>query len=220
MNNELPMLLTMLSYQDALNDVFDPQWRVNRNAYMRAAAVETAEMTDHYGYKWWKKPSVDFAQVQLEVVDIMHFYLSEISRVENDVVLAPLLLQKLWEEKERVIHFDGKNYDLDKISVLEKADLAMGLACSKRISFELYRDLMKHAGLTFSILYRQYAGKNVLNLFRQKNGDKQGTYIKIWSGREDNVYLSELMEDWKEDEGMDLLYKRLEDCYKTFALGM
>lgn len=43
-------------------------------------------------------------------------------------------------------------------------------------------------------LYRQYVGKNVLNFFRQDNGYKTGTYIKVWSGREDNEHLVEVMD--------------------------
>ena len=38
-------------------------------------------------------------------------------------------------------------------------------------------------------LYLNYVGKNVLNRFRQDNGYKDGSYVKIWNGREDNQVL-------------------------------
>lgn len=38
-----------------------------------------------------------------------------------------------------------------------------------------------------------YFGKNVLNAFRQNNGYKEGTYIKIWNGEEDNVVMMRIL---------------------------
>ena len=51
---------------------------------------------------------------------------------------------------------------------------------------------MAAADLDFEGLYRGYVGKNVLNFFRQDHGYKDGSYIKVWSGREDNEHLVEL----------------------------
>jgi hypothetical protein len=47
--------------------------------------------------------------------------------------------------------------------------------------------------MTFDDLYRHYVGKNVLNFFRQDHGYKSGTYEKVWSGREDNEHLTEVL---------------------------
>jgi hypothetical protein len=47
--------------------------------------------------------------------------------------------------------------------------------------------------LDFDALYRHYVGKNVLNFFRQDHGYKDGTYKKIWQGREDNEHLMDLL---------------------------
>ena len=46
---------------------------------------------------------------------------------------------------------------------------------------------------SFDQLYRMYVGKNVLNFFRQDHGYKEGTYVKVWGGREDNEHLSDLL---------------------------
>ena len=37
--------------------------------------------------------------------------------------------------------------------------------------------------------------KNALNEFRQLNGYKNGTYIKIWNGKEDNVIMQDILEE-------------------------
>lgn len=38
----------------------------------------------------------------------------------------------------------------------------------------------------------QYVSKNVLNIFRQEHGYKDGSYVKEWFGQEDNVHLVEI----------------------------
>jgi hypothetical protein len=43
-------------------------------------------------------------------------------------------------------------------------------------------------------LYKRYLIKNQLNTFRQDHGYKDGTYIKLWGGVEDNVVAFKLME--------------------------
>ena len=52
---------------------------------------------------------------------------------------------------------------------------------------------MTGVGLTWDELRRQYLAKNVLNIFRQRNGYKDGAYIKMWHGREDNEWLADFM---------------------------
>lgn len=215
----LEKMSTMLRYQEQLNDVFDPQWRQNRHAYLRAASVEAGEAIDHHTYKWWKKQSANLIQVQLEIVDILHFYLSEVARIANDPEKARADLFEAWKLDDQFLEFDGVVYRFEEMDTLRKLDIMMGLACARRINWALFRAVMLDAKLTFDSMYSTYAAKNVLNLFRQHNGDKQGTYIKLWSGREDNLYLEDLMQSWNPDEGMDVLYARLKDCYESFALG-
>ena len=67
---------TMLRLQDDMNTRIHPEWRAQGNAWYRAIWVESAEMLDHYGWKWWKQQTPDLEQVRLELVDIWHFGLS------------------------------------------------------------------------------------------------------------------------------------------------
>jgi len=62
--------------------------------------------------------------------------------------------------------------------------------------------------MSFDELYEIYVGKNVLNMFRQDNGYKEGTYNKVWSGREDNEHLADIM---KQLNGDSLTFK--DDVY-------
>lgn len=209
-------MVIMLNYQQALNDVFDPKWRDNRHAYLRAVVVEGAEAIDHHGYKWWKLQNKDIPQVQLEVVDILHFYLSEVARLNLDDPESALI--RSWLDDSVTVDFDGSIYVLSDMVLLDKLELIVGLAVSRRISWPLFRSIASDAGLSFSDLHHQYAAKNVLNLLRQRHGDKEGLYIKVWDGDEDNVHLSRFMESWKADETMDDLYVTLESAYEAFLI--
>jgi hypothetical protein len=66
-------------------------------------------------------------------------------------------------------------------------------------------------------LYRQYVGKNVLNFFRQDHGYKEGTYNKIWNGREDNEHLVDVLSnlDISLSDYSDKVYSGLELRYPT-----
>ena len=60
-----------------------------------------------------------------------------------------------------------------------------------------------------------YVCKNVLNRFRQDQGYKEGSYRKLWAGREDNEHLIEILGSVSvEPEQMfDMLYQQLELRY-------
>ncbi|WZB64147.1 dUTPase [Achromobacter xylosoxidans] len=66
----------MLKLQDHLNSMINPAWVTSGSRFLRAAFVESAEALEHHGWKWWKKQTIDLPQVQMELVDILHFYLS------------------------------------------------------------------------------------------------------------------------------------------------
>ena len=77
---------------------------------------------------------------------------------------------------------------------------------------EAFLDVAIQSGLNLSALYNLYVGKNILNQFRQDHGYKEGTYIKIWNGKEDNVIMQRILDENKEitPEG---LYEALKEAY-------
>ena len=74
---------------------------------------------------------------------------------------------------------------------------------------------MKSIGLDFTELYSSYVGKNVLNMFRQDKGYKEGTYIKNWGGKEDNEWLIEVMQrlDMSAADFAESVYSELNASY-------
>ena len=69
--------------------------------------------------------------------------------------------------------------------------------------------------MLFRSLFRQYLGKNVLNFFRQDHGYREGSYRKLWGGREDNEHLLELLPtiDTNARDAEAMLYSALEARY-------
>jgi len=78
----------------------------------------------------------------------------------------------------------------------ELIDLFVGhLASDKNFDTDVFYKMLSVTGLSFDDLYLQYIGKNTLNRFRQHNGYKDGSYIKIWDGLEDNEVLFQILAD-------------------------
>lgn len=188
-------LNTMLSLQSAMNRKVDPDWVQAAYPYLRAVVVEAAEAIEHHGWKWWKKQSLDLAQLQMEVIDIWHFILSEVllRHQGNESRANAHLLADSRETGNGLIEFDNQVCDLTSMTLLEKLELLTGLAAARRVEIALFASIMRDCGMSWDDLFAQYVSKNVLNFFRQDHGYKEGSYQKVWSGKEDNEHLVEVM---------------------------
>ncbi len=195
---------TMLDLQDRMNTKVHPEWRQQGFEWYRAAWIECAELMDHAGYKWWKHADPDREQIQLEVVDIWHFGMSAMicdsgslddlaAQIAEDLAATPI-----------------------ESSILEATEsLAQSCITTQSFSTSAFLGLMVASDLSFEQLFRIYIGKNVLNFFRQDHGYKDGSYIKIWDGREDNEHLSDLLVrlDPNQTDFADAVYQGLAAVY-------
>ena len=177
-------LLVMLDMQDAMNSRVNPDWRYANNAWYRAIWTECAEMLDHYGWKWWKHQQPDLDQVRLELVDIFHFAMSDylLGQADNNDVADRIISELADPRSEADIRV--------AIEVMAQSTIA-----NHSMHFSDFANVMNLIDMDFDHLYRMYVGKNVLNFFRQDHGYKDGSYIKIWQGKEDNEHLAELLEE-------------------------
>ncbi len=205
---------TMLTLQAQMNAKVNPDWINAAYPYLRAVVVEGAEAMEHHGWKWWKKQECDLQQLQMELVDIWHFTLSHIL-LETHGDQARALVQLLAEDLTTHLTFDGKQYAIASLDLIGKMELNIGLAAARRISIPLFAALLVDCQMDWKELFCQYVGKNVLNFFRQDNGYKQGTYRKLWGGREDNEHLVEIMGKLNSEDGsfQHQLYASLTDRY-------
>lgn len=211
-------LQTMFQLQAAMNYRVDPNWTDARYPYLRAVVVEAAEAIEHHGWKWWKQQHRDLGQLQMELVDIWHFLLSEILlRNGGDEDKARLYLEAAYERQSttRRLQFDGQEYSLEELELLDLLQALIGTAAAGRVELGLFAEIMSGCELDWPELYKQYVSKNVLNFFRQDHGYQEGTYRKIWNGREDNEVLVEVMAmlDAEDPSFKDSLYALLEAAY-------
>lgn len=187
-------LSTMLSLQDGMNKKVNPDWLNAGYAYLRAAMIESVEGIEHHGWKWWKAQQKDLPQLQMELVDIWHFALSEIIiSFSGDIQKSAETIAKELDSGRSQVTFDGKDYVFSELDILDNLELMAGLCAAKRFDVPLFIQIVEQAEMNSDELYRQYVGKNVLNFFRQDHGYKDGTYIKIWNGREDNEHLVDVL---------------------------
>jgi len=220
-------ILQMLELQQQLNDATNGLgWEdgMTKNGkpidWKRCTYLECAELIESYPWKHWKnidaKP--DYANIKIEAVDIWHFIMSQgledykrgdlgsIETLANNInSLANF--STFSEEVEETF----KDY-YEQIAVVEVLMTTLFCGGSTEKLMAAFIDVAMQSGLNLDALYKLYVGKNILNQFRQDHGYKEGTYIKIWNGEEDNVTMQGILEE-NENVSPDGLYKALEEAY-------
>ncbi|WP_105200390.1 MULTISPECIES: dUTP diphosphatase [unclassified Pseudoalteromonas] len=204
MSSAAKKIAVMLEMQHAMNTKVHEQWFDQGFEWYRAIWVECAEMLDHYGWKWWKKQTPDTEQVILELVDIFHFGLS--LRIDGETSFTDLAAAL--EQEMAQVHSEA-----DFKATLEV--LAASAVNDKSFNAAAFAGCMQQIGMNIDDLYRGYVGKNTLNFFRQDNGYKDGTYIKVWHGQEDNEHLVEVVKslDTENPDFAHLVYQGLQQRY-------
>lgn len=187
---------------------------------MRGVLVEAVEALDHYGWKWWGKQPRDFTQMQLELVDILHFTLSHIlSESDGNLDAAAITLVKRSDPELSSCHFDGREYVISKCDIPQLLELIAAFAVSRRNNLPLLEVTFHASGLDWDKVVNLYTIKHVLCIFRQNNGYKEGRYSKMWGGKEDNIHLLELASslDSSAADFQLQLYQRLEERYVSLS---
>lgn len=198
----LPCLRDMVRLQLLHNQDVHPSWDTQGYPFYRAIWTECSELLDHYGWKWWKHQETDLDQVKLEIVDIWHFGLSMI-------VIEGRSVEQVANE---MIAGQSSN---DSIEFLQAVEALAITALEKSFELKCFMSVMRATPMTLNELYGIYKGKHVLNRFRQANGYKEGSYRKIWDGREDNIHLAALVRkmDAFSEEFQSVLNQALEETY-------
>lgn len=197
----------MLETQAATNiKTAGVSWETDNLAWGDAIWTECAELLDHIGWKWWKKQEPNIEQARIELIDIWHFGMSM-------GMASGYGIDRLADFYDSRSHFlQGQEKDTPTaVLIRELATSALG----GHFNIRAFYFLMFKLGMTLDDLYSGYVGKNVLNMFRQNNGYKEGTYIKDWGGEEDNVCLARLVQQLDKDAASfpEELYEMLEIDY-------
>lgn len=142
--------------------------------------------------------------MQLELVDIFHFGLSlRLMTGASAEAIADELANELTHKSDQADF---------KIALEELASSAVS---NKAFNAQAFADCMRLMDMDLTELFRQYVGKNTLNFFRQDHGYKDGSYIKIWNGAEDNEVLAEVVTllDPSDADFQKSVYNALKDKY-------
>ena len=182
-------VLRMAALQERHNLEIHPDWRTQGYAYYRAVWVECAELLDHFGWKWWKRQDADLDQVRLEIVDIWHFGLSELLRKRS----IDLESQQVSSEVVDALMQLGTRQGEDFREAVER--LAETSIAHKDFDAQAFSAVLASLPMSLSQLHSLYIGKNLLNSFRQAHGYRDGSYVKVWQGREDNEHLMDILRD-------------------------
>ncbi len=225
MNNKI---LLMLELQKQLNDATNGEkWTegVTKNGktinWRRCIYMECAEMVDSFPWKHWKAIAAepDWHNHQIEVVDVWHFIMSlAIEEYAQKQKGSLEDIAQVISGSKALAQIENAQSSFGEIeAVLEKIENVMRIALSKeeleiKALFSEFFDLVAMSGLNLETLYRLYVGKNILNQFRQDNGYKEGTYKKIWCGKEDNVVMKAIWETHSELTP-EVLYEELAKAY-------
>ncbi|WP_324172343.1 dUTP diphosphatase [Sulfurimonas sp.] len=221
-------ILLMLQLQAQLNDATNgEEWTkgITKNSkvinWKRCIYMECAEMIDSFSWKHWKSidKEADWDNLQIEVVDVWHFMMS--LAIENysinlkggieDLAINISNLESFSKIENENEFFGYQDDVIKKVESIMLASLSL-----QELDLEVYIEdffaLVTLSGLDLDTLYRLYVGKNILNQFRQDNGYKEGSYIKVWNGVEDNIIMKKIWEEHS-DIKPEVLYKELTKLY-------
>ncbi|DAB27528.1 MAG: dUTPase [Sulfurimonas sp. RIFOXYD12_FULL_33_39] len=221
-------ILLMLQLQASLNDATNGEkWTegITKNGkvinWKRCIYMECAEMIESFSWKHWKniEKEPDWDNLQIEVVDVWHFIMS--LAIENYSKTLRGGIEDLAidiSESDNFVKIDTQNElfalqddVINKIESIMYDVLSKGELSLEKLIADFF-DLVLMSGLDLESLYKLYVGKNILNQFRQDHGYKDGSYIKVWAGEEDNVVMKRVWEE-NGDIKPNELYKELTKLY-------
>jgi len=220
-------ILQMLKLQQQLNDATNGEgWEngTTKNGklidWKRCSYLECAELIESYPWKHWKNIDAqpDYENIKIEAVDIWHFIMSQALSDYKVKVLGSI--EELAENIVNLPNFETfradvkateKNY-YGQIEVVEELMRILFCKASTEALMTAFFEVAMQSGLNLDSLYKLYVGKNILNQFRQDHGYKEGSYIKLWNGKEDNVTMQRILDENTEITP-EALYGKLEEAY-------
>ncbi len=155
-----------------------------------------------------KKQLIEMLKMQDEMNKIVH----NEWRVQHFCWHRAAMIEAAEALKTLTEQHKGSKLDYQKLTDRFIGELGM----NQTFNSDVFKSMLEVAEMDFDLLYEMYIGKNTLNRFRQANGYKTGEYLKIWDGKEDNVWLQDILEKSKDIEVSslsDLVYNQLEIKY-------
>lgn len=214
MENQV-MMENMIVMQHRFNQQVHPEYVGQDYRWELAIVRELSEVMDHLHWEWWKHTRLpaDESQATMEIVDVWHFLLSRIIVAacgpHMETPSSDAMQYRSATIAGHILHYLPVDFLNGDARTARSFDVDGVMHCTLRMLYfisdkgygeisipaiESFGHLCMVAGIpNIEALYKLYVGKNALNRVRQNNGYKAGTYVKIWNGQEDNVYLQSLL---------------------------
>lgn len=212
--------------------------------FLTEFVVESVELVDSgVEHKWWKH--IDPAEyneynVKIELIDMFHFYLGAliILLVKDNKLVVPEDMDEMFfgcdvttifnqefdlEKFDRLIVDGNKLHHASYIeairSILQLPDIASNAAPSlfNRVAYGLMNGIFTLARMPADEISAVYRAKCELNRIRQSKGYKNGTYVKVVDGVEDNERMRAIIEEFMSDKQKTLAWvaKSVRDKFFT-----
>ncbi len=191
--------------------------------WRRCSYLECAELIESYPWKHWKNidASPDYDNIKIEAVDIWHFIMSQALQEYKQNNLGDIEQLSMQIRSLNSYHLFTQPVQATSLNYYEQIEVVENLM---RILFakesigsllDSFIEVAMQSGLNIESLYQLYIGKNMLNKFRQDHGYKDGSYIKIWQGEEDNVVMQRILRNTPNISPNEL-YTALEEAYPNY----
>ena len=189
---------TMVELQHQFNKKIDENYLAKNFNWNSAIIAESGELLGSLGYKWWKKQVPDMENIKVEAIDLLHFVISEaIQDFYRPKDREHIAIENTYRDFEA---YFTENEQYDNFTILSLETLVSHLNYDQYDRFFIMKKIFKSLEMSNEDVYIAYIVKNCLNKFRQDNGYKDGSYIKDWNGKEDNVIAYEIANEWGVDE--------------------
>ena len=215
----------MFLLQKKLNDSTNGKnWELGINKFgkeinwLRCIHMEVSELIESTPWKHWKNinADADFNNIHVELVDVWHFLMSYILQETNIPKAVSLVNTHCIYEPSNNINIKLMTEESEKLSYIALAIQTGNMPSFSGVErfIDQFFKSCKVSGLSFSWLQKLYIGKNCLNKFRQEHGYKEGTYIKVWNKKEDNIVMVDFLKQ-SDNISLDELYIKLSEVYSN-----
>jgi len=206
----------LMKAQDDLNKVYAGEdWAAKGYDFMGYAAVETAELLNHHGGMFhYRKQEPDWPQIEMELVDILHFLLSA-------AIVEGRSAETLEDSYKMILTLSGKHsVETAGKMLIHQATFVNTSDMDALSCWMNFIKLCTACNFTLDHIFNKYQLKYTLNRFRIANGSVTGGYKKVWAdGREDNEHLQELatraFNQVTGEYNLDMLTELLQQRYST-----
>lgn len=188
--------------------------------YCRGELGEAMESTPYPHWRHLNDPS-DIDNMKTELIDAWHFLMSAIieyhanvmSEIDFDGIMG--MVEKYIIEYSIIEKYDMETFleALEKFTYIslkakyEPESLEFSLISAIKHFFEMCQIVE----MNFNELHMRYMLKNMLNFFRQEHGYREGTYMKVIDGIEDNKRLVDIYK-----KNRDKTPEEIVDIYGSF----